>query len=365
MPMRVLALCGFTQNATIYSKQLGAVRKACKEVDFVFLEPPHIVEKADMPWNQSSLDDYDSNATTEKEQQTPETTPRCWWTSNDAKTVYNKFDDTVKYLHDYLSTQPPFDGIMGFSQGACMAAILGALLVKPNLHPCFPTIPSYPSPKFLIIVGGFFPGSTTPDFTPYFPLPASLVTLHIMGRNDTLITEERGETLVVKCENARKEMHDGGHFTPSKASWRHFFNAYIMSFTEGGSKGDVPSPTADIKDKLLNEHLKKVRKHISSASRGYTKEQRAFIKQQTVSALEEGATVAADESYGFSPVNVSSYVDVEPDTEFGQIKLSLNAKYVDPRTNSDISFAYVAPPILLQSNRDQNLEDIVGRASTH
>lgn len=24
------------------------------------------------------------------------------------------------------------------------------------------------------------------------------------------------------CENARFELHDGGHYTPSKASWRNF-----------------------------------------------------------------------------------------------------------------------------------------------
>jgi hypothetical protein len=32
--VKVLALCGFTQNATIYFKQLGAIRKACKDVEF-------------------------------------------------------------------------------------------------------------------------------------------------------------------------------------------------------------------------------------------------------------------------------------------------------------------------------------------
>jgi len=52
------------------------------------LEPPHIVEKVDMPWAQN-LDEYDSTATTEKEDQTPETTPRAWWLSSKDRTVYN------------------------------------------------------------------------------------------------------------------------------------------------------------------------------------------------------------------------------------------------------------------------------------
>jgi hypothetical protein len=53
----------------------------------VFLEPPIIVEQADMPWNQS-LSEFDSTATTESEEQTPETTPRAWWLTAKERTVY-------------------------------------------------------------------------------------------------------------------------------------------------------------------------------------------------------------------------------------------------------------------------------------
>ncbi|WVF65802.1 hypothetical protein IAT40_000539 [Kwoniella sp. CBS 6097] len=240
MTVRVLALCGFTQNSYIYSKQLGAVRKTCKDVEFVFLEPPIVVEKADLPWS-SNLDQFGSNATTDETAQTPETTPRAWWTTANEQKTYKRFDETVAYLHDFLSKNEPFDGIMGFSQGAGMAALLSAMLEKPGLHPNFPAEPPLPKFKFAIFVGGFLPKAESHDFTPYFPLPSTLPTLHVSGKNDTLITIERSQTLVDKCENARLELHDGGHYTPSKASWRHFFNAYISSFAEGGSQGDIPA----------------------------------------------------------------------------------------------------------------------------
>ncbi|WWC87909.1 uncharacterized protein L201_002809 [Kwoniella dendrophila CBS 6074] len=239
MAIRVLALCGFTQNSYIYSRQIGAVRKACKNVEFVFLEPPVVVEKADLPWS-DNLDQFGSNATTDEAAQTAETTPRAWWvTANEMKT-YKKFDETVAYVHDFLTKNGPFDGIMGFSQGAGMAAIICALLEKPGLHPNWQSEPSLPKFKFAIFVGGFLPKAESHDFTPYFPLPSSLATLHVCGKNDTLITVERSKTLSDKCENARVEEHDGGHYTPSKASWRHFFNAYINSFGPDGSNGDVP-----------------------------------------------------------------------------------------------------------------------------
>lgn len=58
------------------------MRKTAKNAEFVFLEPPIVVQKADMPWNAGSLDQFASNATTEEESQTPETTPRAWWLSS-------------------------------------------------------------------------------------------------------------------------------------------------------------------------------------------------------------------------------------------------------------------------------------------
>ena len=94
----------------------------------------------------------------------------------------------------------------------------------------------------MIAVGGFYPASKNPSFDSVFPIAASLPTLHVMGRGDVVVPPERSQTLVDACENARVEYHDGGesnsalqkrgigglmlgtgHFTPSKASWRHFF----------------------------------------------------------------------------------------------------------------------------------------------
>ncbi|TYJ55850.1 hypothetical protein B9479_003502 [Cryptococcus floricola] len=247
MTIRILTLCGFTQNAYIYSKQVGAVRKACKNTEFVFVDPPVVVEKADLPWvNESNLDQFGSSASMDAENQTAETTPRAWWINADNWKTYKRFDDSVKFLHDYMVEHGPFDGVVGFSQGAGMAALLAAMasIEKPGINPLFPAHENIPKLKFAIFIGGFLPGyepkCESHDFSNYFPLPASLPTLHISGKNDTLIVPERSQILASRCENARFELHDGGHYTPSKASWRHFLNAYINSFAPGGSNGDVP-----------------------------------------------------------------------------------------------------------------------------
>lgn len=88
--------------------QLGAIRKTCKDVDFVFLEPPIVVEKADMPWNQN-LSNFSSDTTTDEEAQTAETTPRAWWLTAENKMVYTRFEESLKYIHDFLLREERFD----------------------------------------------------------------------------------------------------------------------------------------------------------------------------------------------------------------------------------------------------------------
>lgn len=75
----------------------------------VFLEPPHIVEKVDMPWAQNTSE-FDSDATTEKEEQTPETTPRAWWLSTNDRTAYRsgliaRWSFASKLMHDQSLTR--------------------------------------------------------------------------------------------------------------------------------------------------------------------------------------------------------------------------------------------------------------------
>lgn len=47
-------------------------------------------------------------------------------------TLCAEYDNSVKYLSDFLQTQErPFDGVIGFSQGAAMTAALTALVRPP------------------------------------------------------------------------------------------------------------------------------------------------------------------------------------------------------------------------------------------
>ena len=53
--------------------------------------------------------------------------------------------------------------------------------------------------------------------------------LHVLGINDQIVSFERTQALIATCKVARVEKHEGGHFVPSKATWRQFFAKYIAA----------------------------------------------------------------------------------------------------------------------------------------
>ncbi|KAF8601699.1 FSH1-domain-containing protein [Ceratobasidium sp. AG-I] len=238
--VRVLALHGYAQSAEIFKKKMSAVRKACgKNVDFVFLDAPIMLKPADMPNSASNVQALDTIQAAPDE---PELQPRAWWTVNSDKSVYYHLPETVEYLKNYLKNER-FDGILGFSQGSCMAAVITAVLERPESYPPFLIDGEAPHPpfKFSILVSGFRPADS--EFGPIFNTPLTTPSLHVLGRNDAIVSLERAYTLVHACANPRVEEHEGGHFVPSKASWRTFFKEYFLSFDPVLGGKSVASPT--------------------------------------------------------------------------------------------------------------------------
>ncbi|KAI0354543.1 FSH1-domain-containing protein [Trametes cingulata] len=239
---KVLMLHGYAQNATIFSKRMGALRKSCgKDIDFVFVDAPHVLTPADLAEafrsssEESSLDDLGApEAATETD---PAMAPRGWWKVDAARTKTIGLEDSIQLLRDYL-VKDHYEGIFGFSQGAAMAALIAALLEKPEVFPPFLVDgkPPHPPLTFCIAAAGFRPKSPHCDsiFLPSYSTP----TLHILGKTDVIVVEERSKTLLDVSANKRVEYHEGGHFVPSKANWRNFLKAYMKD-----ALGDVPSPS--------------------------------------------------------------------------------------------------------------------------
>jgi predicted esterase len=107
---QVLCLHGYRQSAESFKNKLGALRKMLKKhIEFVFVTAPHEVP---MPPGQE---------------------PQFgWWFCSEDRTFSARtpcktsvgLEDSWELLGRVFADQGPFHGVLGFSQGAAMAAML-------------------------------------------------------------------------------------------------------------------------------------------------------------------------------------------------------------------------------------------------
>jgi len=142
-----------------------------------------------------------------------------WWRKNEALETYTGLPSPCSdYLYDFISKQGPFDGVIGFSQGAAAAGILASLLEPvrrspPGLPSDWPQPPeSQPPLAFAICYSGFKAPYKQYDFI-YEP-KIETPMMHIIGSLDTVVDEERNLALVRTCRKEKVVYHPGGHYLP-------------------------------------------------------------------------------------------------------------------------------------------------------
>ncbi len=137
MSAKILALHGFGTNAAFLDMQLekSTLRSILNDrVQIQTLDGPHTVERPDR------VPDYFKGPY------------HSWWKANkaeDGKMHYRGWQATVTHVEQFMKEEGPFDGILGFSQGACCAVLLAGMRQQ-GLH-----LQDLPAFKFAIIIGGF------------------------------------------------------------------------------------------------------------------------------------------------------------------------------------------------------------------
>lgn len=225
--LKVLMAHGYTSNQFQFFKRSGAIRKACRDVvDFTFINGPLLVQPITSAGDLDAPDVEDGKVVDET---TPiEEQPRAWWRADDDGN-YLDWDKSVDYINDVLAKEGPFDGIVGFSQGGCLAGILASAFEKPDRMPGLRLPKGQGALKFAVAVSGF--RSRDRLHQKLFEKPIETPVLHVLGRADQIVDLERSQTLVDVCKNSRVELHDGGHSLPSQAPWRNFFRDFFATFT--------------------------------------------------------------------------------------------------------------------------------------
>ncbi|KAL2255570.1 hypothetical protein VTK26DRAFT_3116 [Humicola hyalothermophila] len=136
------------------------------------------------------------------------------------------------------------DGVIGFSQGGCMAAMLASAMEKD------------PKPRevdgdgkehegwvravreanggrplrFAVIYSGFY--AAPEDLKWLYEPKIRTPTLHFLGSLDTVVEESRSRGLVDRCEEPVVVVHPGGHYVPVSKEWAMPLAGFIRKCME-------------------------------------------------------------------------------------------------------------------------------------
>ena len=144
--------------------------------------------------------------------------PRGWWNAAEVaerpavSKTYVGLEESLALARQTLQEHGPFDGLLGFSQGATLGALL-----------CLaPSSPPLPPLRFAVLVSGFMPRDPALE-----PLRVPLPSLHVMGEHDQLVAAASSRRLSDCFAGATIHSHEGGHLVPSSADFRALLKDFV------------------------------------------------------------------------------------------------------------------------------------------
>ncbi|CAM6119132.1 unnamed protein product [Calypogeia fissa] len=190
--LRILCLHGFRTSGKIMAQQLALAKWTPLIGDIAELE------FVDAPWPASGA------SLVEKQFEGPYFE---WFQSSKDYKEISGLDKATNHYSDYVSLHGPFDGLLGFSQGAVLAAAWmgfcernGGDSVSPNMK----------NVKFLITIGGGRDKSRT--MRPAYSGTISCASLHLIG--DKCFMKPYGEALISVFKDPIVIRHPFGHVIP-------------------------------------------------------------------------------------------------------------------------------------------------------
>ncbi|KAJ2763039.1 Ovarian cancer-associated protein 2 [Coemansia sp. BCRC 34490] len=252
---RVLCLHGYTQNAKKFRDRTGPFRRNMKRrMELVYMTAPlDATVEFERSGGSNKGGGGDSSTAGNDEEEGPSA---AWW--NPRATAAETWADIRRSAEAVMRTmreQGPFDGIVGFSQGAGMAAVVLALMRRAAEDgsgaadgvdaAVVRDARALPPLRFAFLFAGFYPD--VPQFDALLTVSAgdsdrgqsssnerlriAVPSLHVVGARDAVVAPERGRELAARAfdDTAVVAEHDGGHFVPCNAARRNRYQAFLDS----------------------------------------------------------------------------------------------------------------------------------------
>ncbi|KAL8059954.1 hypothetical protein ABFX02_03G121200 [Erythranthe guttata] len=187
--LRLLCLHGFRTSGEIIKKQVTGKwpESVLNKLDLVFVDAPFPCQ------GKSDVEGIFDPPYYE------------WFQFNKEFTKYENFDECLAYIEDCMIEKGPFDGLLGFSQGAILSAALPGLQAKGVALTRVPKI------KVLVIIGGAKfrdPSIVENAFSSQIQCPS----VHFLGDQDFL--KQHGTELLDSFIDPLVIRHPKGHTIP-------------------------------------------------------------------------------------------------------------------------------------------------------
>ncbi|KAI5620003.1 esterase OVCA2 [Silurus asotus] len=155
---------------------------------------------------------------------------RGWWFSDSQNCTFDArqecesslgLEQSLEAVRMAVKNLGPFDGILGFSQGAALVAMLCSLQGQ-KLEATF-------NFRFAILVAGFRSACAQHQYL-YKGVNVMVPSLHVFGQDDKVIPEQMSQDLLPLFQGAHVLNHQGGHFVPASSAHKHIYQEFLKSF---------------------------------------------------------------------------------------------------------------------------------------
>ncbi|KAJ5287096.1 Serine hydrolase FSH [Penicillium angulare] len=215
--MKILMLHGSRQSGELFRAKIQGLEKlvkqalgpvASKDTEFIYPTAPLAREVED---GASDLRDRHGSWT--------------WLQPETIDDFYPKINETLAYIATIMKESGPFDGVIGFSQGGALAAMVASLLEENRkegfaraednalLYPNSFAALDHPPLRFFVSIAGY--AASNPAYRAFYEPPIQIPSLHLLGSMDTVVDETASTKLTEICENSTVVWHPGGHTIPS------------------------------------------------------------------------------------------------------------------------------------------------------
>ncbi|GAM18510.1 hypothetical protein SAMD00019534_016850 [Acytostelium subglobosum LB1] len=251
--LRILCLHGYKQNATVFKSKTAVLRKSLDDIaDFIYIDAPHIVDEAK------------GSAS--------------WWRATGDGKEYRGWETTLDYIRNIFIKKGPFDGILGFSQGAVLGSLLCSIsslnsdtsiergdgykdisfnfallfsgfqsraTVHQSLYPCSSHTDGAESAAASNnnnnnndnnnnnnnSNGNRGASSSSPEVNNHYPFDKiTTPSLHVWGKSDELVAASNCESLSHQFSEPECYVHEHGHLMPtSKLDVAHY-KTFLLKF---------------------------------------------------------------------------------------------------------------------------------------